>query len=274
MSNEALMTNQWWGVVGIPVGEVHHWRIGPTDLWVQRLGGEWRVARARGDDPMDGALESERLRQAPDLAALGDVDRFAVDDDEETMALAPKLADRPIVTRPQTPFHVPAGEQVTVYVSTPLWLQVCAGDPPDELLEAPIYRPSDTWFGPNTREGELCYASRTRFVLHLENAPLVPHRATTALRIRNQARDTLTLDRINLPVDTLALYQGVDGRIWTPDVSLDRARDDEFAELHVSSRGPQAAPGAAHIADPRRKSTGNAMIRAFSSLLKPWQWGE
>jgi hypothetical protein len=57
-------------------------------------------------------------------------------------------------------------------------------------------------------------------------------------------------------------------------VSLERAEDDEFAELHVGSRGPQTAPAAARIADPRRKPTGNAMIRAFSSLLKPWQWGE
>ncbi len=265
------LTNEWWGLVRIGVGQVHHWRVGPLDLWVLRLAGEWRVAQARGADPMDPSLESERLTDPPALAELGEVQRFAVDDDEEVMGLDPKLADRPIVTRPEVPFHVPAGEHVTVYVSTPLWLRVVAGESPDELLEIPIYRPSDTWFGPNTREGELCYASRTRFVLNLENAPMVPHRATTALQIHNRASRPLTLDRVNLPVDTLALYQGLDGRIWTPDVSLVRAQDDDFAELRVAGREPGGTPGATRIAEPRRVAAGNAMIRAFSSLLKPWQ---
>jgi len=271
MDDRTLMANQWWGVVGIPPGETHHWRIGPLDLWIKRLTGEWRVAYGTADDPMDSSLESERLREDPDLAALGEVERYAVDDTAEALTLEPALADRAIITRPETPFHVPAGEQVTVYVSTPLWVRIAAGDPPDRLREGPISRPSDTWFGPNTREGELCYASRTRFVLNLENAPMVPHRATTALLIRNRADDALSLERINLPVETLSLFQGPDGRIWTPDVRLERTAEDEFAELHVGSGEPEQAKGATRIAEPRRKPSGNAVIRAFSSLLKPWQ---
>ena len=56
-----------------------------------------------------------------------------------------------------------------IYVSTPLWVRVDVHDPPQFLQEIPVIRPSDTWFGPSTREGELGYAGRTHGRLNFEN---------------------------------------------------------------------------------------------------------
>lgn len=66
-------------------------------------------------------------------------------------------------------------------------------------------RPSDTWFGPTTSEGEPCYASKTVCRLRVEDVPLRPHRCLTKVTLRNRADDSLSLDRLKLPVNALAL---------------------------------------------------------------------
>ena len=270
MSDDQAMENRWWGRFEIPEGAVRHWRVGPADLWVENLSGEWRTALARRDDPMDATFGSELLQDHPVLTELGEVHRFAESAESVVLTLEPALADRPIVTRPETPFHVPAGEQVTLHVSTPLWMRLLVGDPGRRLQEIPIHRPSDTWFGANTLDGDVCYASFTRFVVRLENAPMVPHRATTAVRIRNQAEADLLLDRIRLPVANLSVFQAPDGRIWTNDVTMDRKEATEFAEIRVGKGGPASAPKATKVAEPREPNPGNPVIRVFSKLLNAW----
>jgi len=50
----------------------------------------------------------------------------------------------------EQPLGVPPGEQASVYVSSPLWVRIETGKPAKLLCELPTFRPSDTWFGPNT----------------------------------------------------------------------------------------------------------------------------
>ncbi len=267
MTTDEAGGTSWWGSFSMEAGQTARGRIGPLDLWIQRHANEWRLAHDEGEDPLDPALVVPGPGAPEDLDGLPGVERFAMAATDDRVTLGAALADRPVISRPEKPFHLPAGEEARVFVSTPLWLRFCVGPEAKLLRELPIARPSDTWFGPNTLEGELCYTSRAYFVLNPENLPRLPHRAITAVRILNKADEELTVDRMRLPAPQLALFATGDGQVWTQDVTYERT-EGEDAELRIRRRPPRAAADAPRIADPRERLRGNLVVRTFSSLFQ------
>lgn len=268
MADPSPPSQRWWGTFSIPLDQVAHWRIGPLDLWVQRLRNEWRVARDVEGDPGDDSVFHRVPAERTDLADVEGMARFGLSDTKAELVMAAAPADRPVITSPERPFRIPAGEEATVYVSTPLWAQLFVREGHKLLVEQAVVRPSDTWFGASTLVGELCYTSRTYFVLHSENLPRLPHRATTAVRIENHGADTLPVDRLRLPAPQLGLYETADGQLWTQDVLYERKAADEFAELTVRPRGPSGVGRTKRVAEPREPGDSNPMVRAFSSLFQ------
>ena len=177
------------------------------------------------------------------------------------------LANRPVISRPVTPFHLPAGEEATLFVSTPVWLHLAAAKPLRDLTDVPIQRPSDTWFGPSTREGQLCYDSRTSGRLHLEEVPQRPHRAVTRVVIRNDGSDALRLERLSLPAPFLAVFEADDGLLWTTPVTLVREPSGEMGTVKIHENPPQEARHARRLSPPREKPTHASLVRALSALF-------
>lgn len=253
----------WWGAVRVPQGSARRWRIGPFHLRVARFAGEWRLEReVDKTDPLADELE---LAEAVEIDAepLARVDRYGFAGDDEELDLEVALADRAVVSRPEESFRLPAGERITLFVGTPLWIRISAGG--RLLSDEPILRPSDTFFGQTTMEGELCYASRTFCRARLEKTIRRPHRALSAVHIQNLAEEPLPLERIKLPVPYLALYLAADGRLWTEDVSFER-REGAADTSRLEKHPPNHAQGARLLA-PARIDDSNLMKRAFASLF-------
>jgi len=257
----------WWGKYTIPEDEAGHWRIGPLDLWVYRSRHEWRIASENSDDPLDGGL----LVQVPLAKDLSEdqpnAHRFGFRKTKGTLLLVPTLADRSIVINPATPFSLLPDEELTIYVSTALWVKIRAGEPPHDLLEIPTYRPSDTWFGPSTREGELCYAGKTGARQQLENLPIRPHRALSAVRVRNLANSNLSVERLKLPMPHMSLFAAGGGQLWTETVTLQREQDGELAALQLGKKPPSMITKPSLISGPREQPTKGLLIRAFGGLI-------
>jgi hypothetical protein len=257
----------WWGRFEAAVGQGRRWQIGPMSLWLQHLEDEWRAAWEVGEDPYADGLVVAEDATGTDLLSKSKLKRFGLAADPDAILLAPALADRPVVVHPEHPFGVPPGESCVLYVNTPMWVQVRTGPERVPLLDMAIFRPSDSWFGPPTHDGELCYASRAFGRMRLEELPSRPHRATTAVKVVNRGKTQLPLERLKLPVDKLPLYQGEDGRLWTPRVVLERAGDDDFALVKLEKQ--EGVQHSARIAAPRVEGVSDRLVRAFQSL-----WGD
>ena len=267
-SGKPIVLAPWWGAFNVPLGEQRHFRIGPCALWVERLARELRVSRVQHDDPLDSALVVAAASVAPPQASKLDAHRFAVSDSSSTsrIELEPALADRPVVVRTHEPFHVLGGDSATLYVTTPLWIRMFAGAERKRMFELPVARPSDTWFGENTRNGELCYAGTTTARLALSELPLRPGRAVTQVRIVNRARTPLALDRINLPAPALSLYAARDHRVWTEAVEIVREGGSGARDTTITrGSAPDAADG--KLCGPREAGDGNLLLRAFKAVL-------
>jgi len=257
----------WWGEADVAVGKTYHLRIGGFHLWVSRYASEWRLATRWEESDDDQPIDWERAEIGNGVPDDADQERYVMKRTQSLLRISPVLADRPVISRPVTPFFLPQNETTTVYVSSPLWLEVTVHPTKTKLREFPIVRPSDTWFGPSTLEGELSYAMRTSARLELENVPQRPHRAITPVIIINQADSHLLLERMSIPVPYLPLYNSDDGFLWTPEITLTRQEDTEMAALKIASHPPGLAKDPNKLQEARAKVNQGILVRAFNALF-------
>lgn len=276
MTDAEQAPSTWWGRFKFEIEHNKIWQIGPLKLIVRRLESEWQVAFERLDESDAGSSKPSGANtiwyvadtdQLPET--LKDNSRYVLQDNTGQLNIVPILADRPIISRPITPFNLTAGEEVTLYVSSLLWLQLSVGSAPIKALkEIPIQRLSDTWFGSSTLEGELCYASSTHCRVNLEDIPNRAHRALTPVLIRNQADTTLLVERLNLPAPLLHLYCANNAQLWTSKVTLIREKDGDIASLKIDDTPPTEAKGAVQISEPRIKVSNGSIFRAFNAVFR------
>jgi hypothetical protein len=233
---------------------------------VERRPGEWRVSHEESGGALDVSLEIAAEVEDVGSEELAHRRRVPTVDDG-TLRVTPRLADRSIVFRPEVELLVLPDESVDLFVSSVVWVEVGGGEAGRTIVDLPTHRPSDTWLGPTSIQGELCYASRTHCRLHLDELPMRPHRATTPVRVRNRATEPLLLERMSVPLPHLGLFADDAARLWTSAVELTRERDEAaLAKLRVDPEPPDGV-GSKPIAAPRREVGAGGFVRAFSELF-------
>jgi hypothetical protein len=264
--NGDITIRPWWGSFVLQPGMTRHHTLGPLELWIERRVGEVRVAWSSRGEPLayDFAIDENADPPSESLDLV--VQRFGLPDGPTDFSLVPLLADRDMVVSPQELISVLPGCTVTLYISSPVWFELGLRDPAVPLVEAPTYRPSDTWFGPNTRQGDLCYWSRVRARLDRGNLPLRAQRAATALTISNLASTPFPVDRLRLPLPLLSLFATQEGRLWTDTVCVTRHADGTTVDLDFA--GAPDDPGAARVRGPRR-TVERHMFNRLEGLFAP-----
>lgn len=247
----------WWGATGLADDEVRHWRLGPSEFWLARQGQELVISRLEGEDPLDASLLCGELAQEPPYDAQRR--RWVVDPAQQTVRLTPRVADRPVVVRADEPLLLSAGQQATLYVSTPGWLELSCGSAVDGW---PLVRLTDTWFGPDTLTGDLGYASATRLRLDVDQLVQTPHRLFTRVELTNGGDDVLALRRIRMPLPRLAVYGCPDGRLWTDSLVVRRRSGPAQADVEVVSAPP--VEHAVRLSEPRVVHTGPSVLSLFT----------
>lgn len=257
-----ITAEKWWGEFELAEDERRWWTLGSLLLGAERKSREWRIGyevSTNGDATLPGTN-----RSVDELAFSA---RYVFARPGAGIRLTPALADRPVVTRPVSPLNVPPGEQATLYVSSPVWVRIEAAAPARQMADIPVLRPSDTWFGESTREGELCYASRTHGRLSLENLPVQPFRAVTPLEIVNKSGQALKLERVSLPVPYLTIYASDAYDLWTQKLVMRCEDNARLATVRIRQGAPSQITGAEHVAPPRKQQEGQVFRRALTSLF-------
>jgi hypothetical protein len=256
----------WWGNYAIKIGASAQWEFPRLHIGVQRLAHEWVIAyETTESDNDEGPWRFSYSDLDLDQSQFSSIARYVFRATSEQLTILPLLADRAVVSRPYTQFTVPAGEATTIFVGTPLWFAL-AGEPGGIVFEIPIRRPSDTWFGPSTREGELAYASRTSGRLNLENITVSPYVAITEVHIHNGSSTPLLVERLNLPVPFLSLFQTEEGNLYTERVTFEQTEGTSLTKFHMEEAHLALKNGAKLIARPRQSPHKGMLVRAFEVL--------
>lgn len=258
--------NRWWGNFAFEIGQTCYWQLGQCLICIERTPQMWRIAYCYWDK------DSEQIKIAVDkIPGVAQesftFSRFSFQNTNANITLTPILGNRPQVARPEFPFYIAAFENVTLYISTPPWIKIETGNPPIHLLEFPILRLSDTWFGENTQTGELCYASRTRCRMNLSNTELLLHRVTSSIIIHNRSSENLLVQRIKIPLPSLSIYASKDYFLWTEDVIIENSSATGGMLTELSKTAPQIAEPAELISGPRLIEKPGGFRSIFAEIL-------
>lgn len=267
MKSTNITSDSWWRSYQLEIGSCRQIQVGPINIYVCCYSNEWLLAYVREDEQEteDRKWLMQAVEGIPD--SISKVFRYVFRATTGVMTLSPKLADRSVISRPRTPFNLIAGEEVIVYVSSPVWILLSVGEAKKRLEEIGVQRPSDTWFGPSTLEGELCYASSTHCRMEMDELSAKPYRAITPVHIRNQANSTLAIERLLVPSVHLSLYETSSGQLWTPRIHLTRHEDGEMAALKIDKKPPVEAKGAKLVSSPRQPGAEGMLVRAFNAVF-------
>ena len=228
-----------------------------------------------GRDVLDGHVRSvpgsidaqgDAIEASPDTQTL--TCAYGLSNQGEII-LSPALPDRAVVVRLSEAMSVLPGEEVTFYMIAPLWLRLELSEGSKFLAEIPTFRLSDTWFGPMSTLGSLCYANSSSLYLDLRQVPLRPHGVITAITIRNLGVDSLKLERLNIPFPRLSLFYSQRSGFWTDKLTLERRDDNEMANLKLDRQPPSEASPTQFVSGPRQASSEvSSVVRAFSAIFR------
>lgn len=259
------MKTDWWGNFEIPSETWCKWQISQLSLYVWHSDLDWQFAWERNKDPVPEAdahrFESSSI-SPPDSNTLEQA-RFVIGGKQGKVELRLQLADRAMIARPEVPMFVPIGESATLYVSTGIWIQIVISD--KVLLDIPVYRPSDTWFGLNTRVGELCYFSLTRARTNRSDVAKYPHRATTPITVINQCDEMLRIERLRVPAPFLTLFVNEEGELVTE--GLEYRLEKNRIESMVNIEKNEHIKGYTELNRPREKGDHNFFTETISKIF-------
>lgn len=271
--------NKWWRNFDLPSGSMQNLQIGPTRIQIAHLEREWRVAASRVEESTDPA-ELDRLMVSPPVPVLAsglsnpshdvEVSRYATRRTAAGFRLVPLMADRAVVCRPMNPLFVMPGDQVEMFMSSPVWVSVflnsLSATDGSHVADIPAAQLADTWIGEDTIHGELGYFALTRARLSYKDVKVRPHMATTGVVVRNMSTRPLRIEHMSLPAPWLHVYATGDGALCTEGIILEHKEGGSFAELEIMSQplGPDVP--CTRVGHARKDPKDNAGSKPFASF--------
>ena len=259
----------WWGDHLLDDQGRASFQLGSLSLWVRKHAREWWIAyllEGLGErEAFDGPPPDTLPETPPETTHI---ERVAVESGGTRVRLRPTLADRPVISRPQTPLTLPPRAVIDLFVSTPLWVQIESLEPTQRLHNLPTRLMTQTWFGPSPREGELAYAARTQARIELREDHFNPYRALSKITVRNDSAESLLIERIKLPTRSLALFVDQAGTLWTPSILVEQSRDQRLSRVRLEEGSPQEAGTVEELAPARDPESKNYLVRAWGALIR------
>lgn len=260
------MNNIWWGEFTFEMQAQKCWRIGERSIVISRQATEWNTWNLETEEENYNDIEtSNEVNMA--VMEEDNIGRFLEKSTSSQLKIMPLLADRTVVARPSSPLTILAGEKIQLYVSTPIWFYAETSPGSKCLLDIPFWRPSDSWFGASTIDGQLCYAKYTSAKTQLDELNLHSHRATTPITVINSHNKSLTINRINVPVNYLNLYSDQQNQLWSSRISIERENDSDDVELIIDKSSSEHINPLTFISKPRLSSEHGKLVRSISHLF-------
>jgi len=191
--------------------------------------------------------------------------RWPLNEDYDTVSLAPLFPDRPVVVETEVPICLTPGSQTRIFARCPLWVRLdLVGRSQLTIDEMPCAVLSNTWFGVFT-DGTLAYWVSSRAQTRIEPDPARPWMAICPVHIRNQSEVELKIERICLRVERLSLF-AQDRQLWSDETRVAYRGLDKISSIENSGQRTQETSDSLLVAPPRVSAKENIAARTFSSL--------
>ena len=250
-----------WEPFEIEPGQCSHWQIGPLKLWLRRIENEWQLASERQPEEEDSLVTPVSVAEPEELQW----NRWSSGEEANVVQNIPVMPDRSLIVRPETPLRILQGSQALFYVTIPVWVRVAVGEGAEvPLSEESSVILSHSWLG-DPVSGELCYSRHTSARRTLDELGPKPHRAICPVRVKNDAKVQLDLQRLCVRLGHLNIYS-CNTHLWTNEVVVVYKGEDKPSRVEYGERCPADAGAGELISKARIPLTQGFLQRGFDTL--------
>jgi hypothetical protein len=265
---KTLVSTKWWGDVTANNATQLQLAFAGLLLNLAFKDNEWLFQYEISNHSNVKTLPLKYSELKPSNIELKHQQRFVFSLPPTGITLQPALADRPVICRPNITVILVPNEEISLFVAIPLWLQLKIDTTDIPLIDIPTLRLSDTWFGPNAREGIICYASNASEQLQITPSDTHDIKATIEIRIKNHSDENLVLDKVSIPVNNLGLYADTDDHLYTRRVILTREGSNNGSLTIDTAMSCNMDESSMKLITPPRKDLGgNKITQALWSLF-------
>lgn len=191
----------WWGKFQIETEQSRYLKVGKTILCIDRYQQEWRIACSQETTQTLGYMLNTQSKDA-DIHIL------------------PVLPKHSMIFYLENELFIPPKGESLLYGSIPIYIRVELGAPPKILEEIPTQTLTETWYGPDTQTGELCYAAPLPASANLDNLPHDSTQVICPISIVNHRSESLLLKEIYVPLPSLSIYHDLQNHLWTEQLHV------------------------------------------------------
>lgn len=260
------VSSTWWGDFKFAQNETKCWRIGERVIAITRNEREWLIHDKTTDLEINQAIKVSKPK-AKESFEEAICTRFLLANTNDTITIEPSLADRAMIVRPSVPFIIMPSENIKVFVSTPLWMTILIAQLDIPITDIPFWRPSDSWFGPSTMHGDICYSKYTDAKIDIDTLEKRAHRASTMVTIKNDQEEPLTIERLNLPVPALKLYVDENKDFWTDQVVIKQSIEHGKSVSELRHSPPEHSSSMSLVSESRELSKKSSFLSSIKSLI-------
>lgn len=252
----------------LPLGSAVAIETHRETFYVQRQSQQWRLLRLAHAQPFCSLQAQVVIAQNVEVPVEAVVERSWMSGEQEsTLRVLPCMTDKNLMLSLETPIVIPAGRRPKFYLQLPIMYQLYIGNAKAPFFEFLIEPLPLSWFGSNTRRGELCYKFHSEVLSEYEQAAPVPHRALLELRLCNRDGEHLSIDKLNIPAQYLPIYR-VDGRqFWTTALTITNEKLTEGLSLHYSKAVPCRHDSLQLVNESRLRSEARTIMRALEAII-------
>lgn len=240
MSGETPGLDRVWDLLTAGTEAPPGFQVGPLCVWIREWEGDLLLSMQRR--PAEEGQKIRLLEAPPEEDA--EWRRVGAWEERSEMELLPSFPDRPVVVRPEMAFTLLPGERIQLYVGVPILLTLRRKDEPPFFSE-PVLPFSNTWFGTPV-EGELSYALRAQARRNSGQVEACPWRVICPVRVRNQSKEILSLQRLCLRLRYLSIYTHAERGLWANESSVIFRGGDQWSRVAYAQNAP------AELDDPQR----------------------
>jgi hypothetical protein len=262
-----MTTNkQWWGEFEFTLDETKCWRIDERLIAIRRTTHEWTIWNKETESELHTPIVINKPEPTESFDNV-DYRRYVLGSTSEQIIIEPSLADRAMIARPSKPLVVLPGEEIKVFISTPLWMTILVPQREVPIADIPFWRPSDSWFGPSTITGDLCYSKYTDAKIDEQQLEKTSHRASTEVTLKNDLEEPLHIERINLPMPALKLYINDEGEFWTDRVFILQKLEHSKSVSRIRQLPPDNMATMRQVSESRELSKKTSFSLSIKSLV-------
>lgn len=252
------MNKSFWGELNLPQGEITQLQYDTCNIWLKQNNQEIWVAHDYIQDSEDKT--SSAISSDSELWS-----RWALNNEEPTFAMQPRMPNMPVVVRPESDFYLLPGAEARIYVLVPVWVRLkLLGKQETKITKIPSVILSKTWFGSHL-EGELCYWVSSSAVREQSNLEYQSHLCICPVQIKNVSSDKLLVSKFCLRVEFLTLYLK-ETHLWSNETTVYYKGPDIISEIAIKNNAPREAADATEITPSLESTERSLTVRTFGTL--------